>query len=245
MESSLPKYEEIAPSGESQDIKQKEAPRPSTDCQHLDCKEPIDLRVVGTDLRYCRNHLPKTSKFDKCLENGCEKHRTFGYGTQMTPASECVYFYCFDHSRNFNLLVNDNLDLDKFSSIFEPQLGTKEFTEFDNDNKCWNSRKDSKRLCNVKSFSVVNRRHHCRMCGKSYCSKCCSKFEKLHGYESHELVRVCDGCKALNIEKYNQELEKKYTSMVPTQDFTLVGCAPFKSITDGILDGDFGNQWYQ
>jgi hypothetical protein len=67
----------------------------------------------------------------------------------------------------------------------------KKFAKFIKDNKCFNSRSGE---CNVESFSIVNRRHHCRKCGKSFCYKCCSQFVKLIGYESQESTRVCDKC---------------------------------------------------
>lgn len=67
----------------------------------------------------------------------------------------------------------------------------KKFAKFIKDNKCFNSRSGE---CNIESFSIVNRRHHCRKCGKSFCYKCCSQFVKLIGYESQEATRVCDKC---------------------------------------------------
>eukprot|EP01124_Arcella_intermedia_P027294 TRINITY_DN5306_c0_g1_i1.p2 TRINITY_DN5306_c0_g1~~TRINITY_DN5306_c0_g1_i1.p2 ORF type:complete len:207 (-),score=5.96 TRINITY_DN5306_c0_g1_i1:101-721(-) len=36
-------------------------------------------------------------------------------------------------------------------------------------------------------FSVTNRRHHCRMCGKIFCGKCCH-MNKVYGY------RTCNNC---------------------------------------------------
>jgi len=44
-------------------------------------------------------------------------------------------------------------------------------------------------------FSLFKRRHHCRACGKVYCSRCCEKTTKIKnlGYEE-EPVKVCEGC---------------------------------------------------
>jgi len=48
--------------------------------------------------------------------------------------------------------------------------------------------------CSVE-FSLFKRRHHCRSCGKIFCSNCSSKDTKIKnlGYDE-EPVKVCDGC---------------------------------------------------
>jgi len=45
------------------------------------------------------------------------------------------------------------------------------------------------------AFSLFNRRHHCRHCGKVYCGKCTGKACKIPnlGY-NEEVVKVCDDC---------------------------------------------------
>jgi len=43
------------------------------------------------------------------------------------------------------------------------------------------------------TFSIFNRKHHCRSCGKVYCSTCCDK--KVQLPSSKDPVRVCDRCK--------------------------------------------------
>jgi tankyrase len=42
------------------------------------------------------------------------------------------------------------------------------------------------------AFSFFNRRHHCRACGKVYCSKCSSRSMHIRG--SKKAYRVCDKC---------------------------------------------------
>ena len=42
-------------------------------------------------------------------------------------------------------------------------------------------------------FSVVNRRHHCRSCGRLFCSNCCFKFQSLPSYLPKTSSAFCDG----------------------------------------------------
>jgi len=43
-------------------------------------------------------------------------------------------------------------------------------------------------------FSLVNRRHHCRMCGLVYCTNCTSRKMPLPKIGEHKDCRVCDEC---------------------------------------------------
>uniref|UniRef100_A0A914M6J7 FYVE-type domain-containing protein n=1 Tax=Meloidogyne incognita TaxID=6306 RepID=A0A914M6J7_MELIC len=47
--------------------------------------------------------------------------------------------------------------------------------------------------CHTSHFTVIQRRHHCRACGKVVCSSCSSKSFMLEGI-SKKPVRVCDTC---------------------------------------------------
>ncbi|KAI6223554.1 hypothetical protein M3Y99_01454100 [Aphelenchoides fujianensis] len=47
--------------------------------------------------------------------------------------------------------------------------------------------------CRNVTFTILNRRHHCRACGKVVCRNCSSKTFVLEGI-SKEPVRVCDVC---------------------------------------------------
>ncbi|XP_028400515.1 rabankyrin-5-like isoform X2 [Dendronephthya gigantea] len=47
--------------------------------------------------------------------------------------------------------------------------------------------------CSVK-FSVTNRKHHCRHCGRLLCAKCSSKQIPILKYEQTKPVRVCEVC---------------------------------------------------
>lgn len=49
-------------------------------------------------------------------------------------------------------------------------------------------------MCNVE-FSMLNRKHHCRSCGKIYCSNCCYEYQSLPSYMPRTHSRFCDGKK--------------------------------------------------
>ncbi|RWS26954.1 Hepatocyte growth factor-regulated tyrosine kinase substrate-like protein, partial [Leptotrombidium deliense] len=61
---------------------------------------------------------------------------------------------------------------------------------------------DNCNRCRV-SFSVVQRKHHCRNCGQIFCSKCSSKQSIIPKYGIEKEVRVCDDC----YDKINKPLQ--------------------------------------
>ena len=56
------------------------------------------------------------------------------------------------------------------------------------------------------NFTLYNRKHHCRICGKIYCYTCCNLFISVPDFidvlnqESHKNVRVCSQCNT-NVKK--------------------------------------------
>eukprot|EP00762_Andalucia_godoyi_P002462 ANDGO_02670.mRNA.1 Lateral signaling target protein 2 homolog len=57
----------------------------------------------------------------------------------------------------------------------------------------WESDKDVKSCKGCKaSFSLVNRKHHCRNCGKIFCTSCCFAHVQLPNWVTAE--RICENC---------------------------------------------------
>ncbi|CRL02557.1 CLUMA_CG015832, isoform A [Clunio marinus] len=62
--------------------------------------------------------------------------------------------------------------------------------------------------CRV-SFSLVQRKHHCRNCGQVFCGQCSSKTSTLPKFGIEKEVRVCDGC-------YDQLQRPSTSSIMPS-----------------------------
>lgn len=53
--------------------------------------------------------------------------------------------------------------------------------------------------CRAIRFSMFNRRHHCRRCGRVVCGACSGQRMRVTGYAKSVAVRVCDECKRQTI----------------------------------------------
>jgi hypothetical protein len=67
--------------------------------------------------------------------------------------------------------------------IMPPQVPSKEEWVKDEDvNECM--------VCNTTKFTILNRRHHCRRCGRVVCSSCSQKVTIIENMQR----RTCDDC---------------------------------------------------
>ena len=49
----------------------------------------------------------------------------------------------------------------------------------------------------TQNFTMMRRRHHCRLCGQTFCGECSKERRSLPSYGLMEAVRVCNGCATL------------------------------------------------
>ena len=74
-------------------------------------------------------------------------------------------------------------------------------------------------------FTTFKRKHHCRICGQIFCSKCCGIFISGRYLNVAGSIRVCNAC--------HQNIEKNPPQMLPGIFFYLLLCHTIeKSKTD-------------
>ena len=64
-------------------------------------------------------------------------------------------------------------------------------------------------------FNMTIRRHHCRRCGKSVCSKCSGNMKPLSKLDQKTAYRICDAC---DTEIENCKLKKNHDEILRTQN---------------------------
>ncbi|CAL8091285.1 unnamed protein product [Calicophoron daubneyi] len=62
-------------------------------------------------------------------------------------------------------------------------------------------------VCGISEFTLVNRRHHCRHCGKVVCNRC-SPYRWMLPYQGSALVRICRLCHAALQAERQKQLEQ-------------------------------------
>ncbi|XP_053476228.1 zinc finger FYVE domain-containing protein 26 isoform X4 [Ictalurus furcatus] len=81
-------------------------------------------------------------------------------------------------------------------------------------------------VCQRERFTMFNRRHHCRRCGRLVCHACSSRKMVVEG--SEEPVRVCDQCYSFFHTALDEELEQAEAGSPVSAEGTLDGvlCLP-------------------
>lgn len=57
----------------------------------------------------------------------------------------------------------------------------------------------------AKAFSRLNRKHHCRACGRIFCRKCSSKRARIPQLYNFKYVRVCSRCHAMLMDRHRED----------------------------------------
>lgn len=95
-------------------------------------------------------------------------------------------------------------------SAWIPRLGTREDEATIMSRDFWMPDRSCRMCYECESqFTIFNRRHHCRICGKVFCGKCTnnnipapvSTGSPRRGYEENERVRVCNYCFKVHAEQ--------------------------------------------
>uniref|UniRef100_A0A182WK48 FYVE-type domain-containing protein n=1 Tax=Anopheles minimus TaxID=112268 RepID=A0A182WK48_9DIPT len=80
---------------------------------------------------------------------------------------------------------------DSLSDVSQPFVMPKEIPSRDR----WVKDEDALQcMCCRRTFSMLNRRHHCRRCGRVVCHSCSKKKLRLQSFYEDVAVRVCDDC---------------------------------------------------
>ena len=64
-------------------------------------------------------------------------------------------------------------------------------------------------------FTTFRRKHHCRICGQIFCSKCCGNYISGRYLNVHGSIRVCNACHQGIEENPPQFLASKFVKSLP------------------------------
>ncbi|XP_024887173.1 uncharacterized protein LOC112464432 isoform X1 [Temnothorax curvispinosus] len=118
------------------------------------------------------------SNFDKVIRFYAKKSLDFRVSLHQRDGTE-------NKARNIS---QSNLETEDNEFIMPVNVPTKEeWVPNDRAREC--------DCCKAVIFSMFNRRHHCRRCGRVVCAMCSQHRMQVAGYPSTVLVRVCDDCK--------------------------------------------------
>ncbi|KDR85635.1 hypothetical protein GALMADRAFT_234626 [Galerina marginata CBS 339.88] len=97
----------------------------------------------------------------------------------------------------------------------------------------WMDDENCKECYDCKSvFSTWRRKHHCRICGQIFCSRCASNIIKGARFGSEGMVRVCNLCleKLAKVEEDDDDDRRSVVSSVTTFPAHQMGIDPFTSM---------------
>ncbi|XP_062378501.1 zinc finger FYVE domain-containing protein 26 isoform X4 [Sardina pilchardus] len=87
-------------------------------------------------------------------------------------------------------------------------------------------------VCQRERFTMFNRRHHCRRCGRLVCHACSSHRMAVEGCDEEEEVRVCDQCYSFFHPDSGDELEQAESGSPATAQSALEGAVHLPEVPE-------------
>mmetsp|Transcript_80462 Transcript_80462/g.111756 ORF Transcript_80462/g.111756 Transcript_80462/m.111756 type:complete len:169 (+) Transcript_80462:74-580(+) len=111
------------------------------------------------------------------------------------------------------LLSSSDQSIEEVSVASQPEQQRPPFTKPD-----WVSDADVQQCTRcATAFSLSNRRHHCRNCGKVFCHQCCHSFVRLLNLNYDDPQRCCQECVTLYRTVYKAFMVEQYFNKRPVE----------------------------
>ncbi|XP_060827157.1 hepatocyte growth factor-regulated tyrosine kinase substrate isoform X2 [Bombus pascuorum] len=151
------------------------------------------LLVLESCVKNCGTLIHDEIGTKQFMEQLKELVKTTTYDNVKLKALELIqaWAHAFRNSPKYRA-VQDTLNIMKAEGYKFPTLKESDAMFIADTAPAW-ADGDVCHRCRV-SFSMVQRKHHCRACGQVFCSQCSSKVSTLPKFGIEKEVRVCEAC---------------------------------------------------